>query len=79
MFDTDFGIKVQPRAVLAMLQDFHPDFLPYKNGKYLYADGLHSAAWYNGREDGIVIWFQPSSAGPAIVLVVVRHRNSDPI
>ncbi|KKN96849.1 hypothetical protein LCGC14_0164930 [marine sediment metagenome] len=62
-----------------MLKDMAPDFLPHENGGYLYAEDIHTAAWYNGREDGIVIWFRPGFTGPAIVLVVVEHRNIDQI
>lgn len=70
LVDTTLGIKSQAYAILHCLVD-----------RYIDLKGLYpqTAAWYNGREKGIVIFMHSWSANKQINISFGDHRNSDSI
>ena len=75
--DLTLGTGTQARMVLHILADMQPDFLPYENGMYIGA-GFYTGAFYNCREEGIVITMMGRGYGAgAVHYAFFEHRNSD--
>jgi len=70
----DFKVKATARAVLAYLEGEWqvrnvPDCHAY----------IHTAAWYNGREDGFSVTVSMSPEPESLVVTFGEHRNTDQI
>jgi hypothetical protein len=78
ILNTNLGIKAQALAVFHVLaEDFNNEF----SSSEIEAS---AASWYNGRERGIVVWFDlyrktGASGKYQLVLVFGEHRCSDGI
>lgn len=81
--DVTLRLSGPARAILALLSVREPDFKGNYAKEIGYIADIHNAAWYNGRERGVVIYVR--GAGKAdkkvrtLVVAFGEHRSSDDI
>lgn len=79
--DVTLRLSGPARAILALLSVREPDFKGnYSSG---YIAEIHTAAWYNGRERGVVLFVNGKRKGDkdfrTLAVTFGEHRSSDDI
>lgn len=78
--NNNLGLSPTSLAVLAILSSMSPDGLVgYDDKSMKYPLEVKTAAWYNGRENGIVLSYSHSNHtwGKWLHVVICEHRNTD--
>ena len=76
--DPTFRLNVRARAVLELLSERLPTWAEYHQKWQRYEGGFQTYPWYNGRERGFALVYQPVEARQErLVIICAEHRNVD--